>query len=157
VVPRPALLAFLLRAKRRTYPILGDAASVTPLLPGSHQLEYREDPLLYRDVYFGLRSFVGQETVSDGVTPVWAMAYAGGVLAPAEVRDDVLAIYAFLRSALMRVPDDAPFRGPRRFASGDYTYVNQWEKEAEAFSGLETITRRSAPVYRLRYAGRPVA
>jgi hypothetical protein len=63
VVPRPALLAFLLRAKRRTYALLGDAASVTPLLPGSRQLEYREDPLLYRDVYFGLRSFVGQETV----------------------------------------------------------------------------------------------
>lgn len=156
MVARPALLAFLLRAKRRTYALLGDAASVTPLLPGSRQLEYREDPLLYRDVYFGLRSFVGQETVYEGDTPVWGMAYAGGILAPAEARDDVLAIYAVLRAALLRPAEDAPYRGPKRLAEGDYIYVNQMEKEAEAFSGVETITRRAAPVYRLRYAGRPI-
>jgi hypothetical protein len=157
VVPRPALLAFLLRAKRRTYPILGGATTLAPMLPGSRQLEYREDPLLYRDIYFGVRSFVGQETVYEGGTPVWAMGYAGGVLTPAEARDDALAIYAVLRAALTRPPEDAPYRGPKRFVEGDYTYVNQMEKEAEAFSGVETITRRAAPVYRLRYAGRSIA
>ena len=157
MVPRPALLAFLLRAKRRTYPVLGGATTLAPLLPGSRQLEYREDPLLYRDVYFGVRSFVGQETVYEGATPVWAMGYAGGVLTPAAARDDVLAIYAVLRAALMRPAEDAPYRGPKRFVDGDYTYVNQLEKEAEAFSGTETITRRAAPVFRLHYAGRPLA
>jgi uncharacterized protein DUF5680 len=157
VVPRPALLAFLLRAKRRTYAAQGNSASMTPLLPGSRQLEYREDPLLYRDIYFGVRAFVGQETVYEGASPVWGMAYAGGVLTPAEARDDVLAVYAVLRAALMRPAEDAPYRGPKRFVEGDYVYVNQFEKEAEAFSGVETITRRSAPVFRLRYAGRPIA
>jgi hypothetical protein len=157
VVPRPALLAFLLRAKRHTYAAQGDLASMTPLLPGSRQLEYRDGPLLYRDVYFGVRSFVGQETVYEGTTPVWGMGYAGGVLTPAAARDDVLAIYAVLRAALMRPAEDAPYRGPKRFVEGDYTYVNQLEKEAEAFSGTETITRRAAPVFRLHYAGRPIA
>jgi uncharacterized protein DUF5680 len=156
VVPRPALLAFLLRAKRRTYAAQGDSASMTPLLPGSRQLEYREERLLYRDVYFGLRSFVGQETVYEGTIPVWGMAYAGGVLTPAEARDDVLAIYAVLRAALLRPAEDAPYRGPKRFVDGDYIYNNQLEKDADAFSGVETIIRRSAPVYRLRYAGRAI-
>ncbi len=157
MVPRPALLAFLLRAKRRTYPVLGGATTLAPMLPGSRQLEYREDRLLYRDLYFGVRSFVGQETVYEGDTPVWAMGYAAGVLTPAEARDDALAIYAVLRAALTRPPEDTPYRGPKRFVEGDYTYVNQMEKEAEAFSGVETITRRAAPVYRLRYAGRSIA
>ncbi|HUF92591.1 MAG TPA: DUF5680 domain-containing protein [Candidatus Limnocylindria bacterium] len=156
MVSRPALLAFLLRVRRRTEPV-GDATAPAPLVSGSRQREYREDSLLYRDVWFGVRSFVGQETVYDGDTPVWAMGYAGGVLAAAEARDDVLAIYAVLRAALARPAEDAPYRGPKRFAEGDYIYVNQLEKEAEAFSGVETITRRAAPVYRLRYAGRPIA
>jgi hypothetical protein len=39
---RAAFLAFLLRAKRHTYAGQGDDATVTPLLPGSKQLEYRE-------------------------------------------------------------------------------------------------------------------
>jgi uncharacterized protein DUF5680 len=87
---------------------------------------------------------------------VWGMAYAGGVLTPAEARDDVLAIYAVLRAALLRPAEDAPYREPKRFVEGDYIYVNQLEKDADGFSGVETITRRAAPVYRLPYAGRPI-
>ena len=79
-ISRTAFTTFLVNAKRQTYAAQGDDATVTPLLPGSRQLEYREGVLLYRDIYFGGASFVGQETVYDGPTPVWAMGYAGGVI-----------------------------------------------------------------------------
>ena len=34
----------------------------------------------YRDIYFGLAYFVGQETVTVKQRPVWSMSYAGGTL-----------------------------------------------------------------------------
>jgi len=79
-IGRDELIAFLIAAKRRTYAAGGGGseAVVTPLLPGSHQLEYREGSLLYRDIYFGEAYFVGQETVYAGSSPLWAMCYAGG-------------------------------------------------------------------------------
>jgi hypothetical protein len=36
---------------------------VTPLVPGSKQLEYRDGEYLYRDIYVGMAYFVGQEVV----------------------------------------------------------------------------------------------
>lgn len=73
------MLDFLVRAKRHTYASHVDDASVTPLLSGSRQLEYREDSFFYRDIYFGVNYFVGQETVYNEEQPYWAMSYAGGV------------------------------------------------------------------------------
>ena len=63
-------MAFLVTAKRQTYAAQGDDATVTPLLPGSRQLEYQQGVLCYRDIYFGGAYFVGQETVYEGHTPV---------------------------------------------------------------------------------------
>ena len=73
------LAAFLIEAKRRTYAGLDDDATVVdPLLRGSKQLEYRADPYAYRDIYFGMGFFVGQETVSKDEKVVWSMCYSGG-------------------------------------------------------------------------------
>src|SRR2546428_452231 len=84
VVPdSAALAAFLLRAKRATYAAQGDDATVTPLIPGSKQLEYREGERLYRDVYVGLTTFPGLETGADTGAPRCAMPYAVGP-APAQ-------------------------------------------------------------------------
>src|SRR5437016_2775384 len=77
VVPdSAALAAFLLRAKRATYAAQGDDATVTPLIPGSKQLEYREGERLYRDVYVGLTTFAGLETVDNTGAPRWAITCA---------------------------------------------------------------------------------
>ena len=74
------LSEFLVDAKRRTYAGLDDDATISaPLLPGSKQLEYRAGDLSYRDIYFGMRFFVGQETVQAGQHVIWSMSYAGGV------------------------------------------------------------------------------
>ena len=61
------LCAFLVEAKRRTYAGLDDQATIsTPALPGSKQLEFSADDLVYRDIYFGLGFFAGLETVQSG-------------------------------------------------------------------------------------------
>ncbi|HZF05944.1 MAG TPA: DUF5680 domain-containing protein [Patescibacteria group bacterium] len=144
-----ALAAFLLRAKRATYAGQNDDATVTPLIPGSRQLEYREGERLYRDVYVGLTTFAGLETVDDTGAPRWAMTYAGGLVAPA----DFHAVYAFLRQALQRGDVEAPYRGPTRHTEAEWAYTNAWEGDLDRFAGAEAIERAGVVVYRLRYAG----
>ena len=146
------LVAFLLRAKRATYAAQGDDATVTPLLAGSRQLEYREGELFYRDVYFGLVAFAGLETVYRADVARWSMAYAGGVLAGAS-DTQMRQVYAFLRNALNRGTAEAPFRGPARHESFGYEYVNEWRGSIDEFSGAELIRRDGTVVYQLTYAG----
>lgn len=148
-----ALATFLLRAKRATYAAAGaNEATVTPLLAGSRQLEYREGDFFYRDVYVGMAAFAGLETVYAGGVARWSMAYAGGVLGGAS-QTQLGQVYAFLRGALSRGTVEAPFRGPARHESFGYEYVNEWRGTVEEFSGLELIRRDGAEVYRLTYAG----
>jgi hypothetical protein len=154
----PAALArlceFLAEAKRRTYAGLDDDATIsTPALPGSKQLEFRAGDLIYRDVYFGVGFFAGLETVQSGVRAIWGMSYAGGVSPGVTDRDDLQAIYAVLRQALLAVPSERPFRGPLRFQSGGFRYVNDWQGDVTEFFGEEQIERDGTRVFRLRYNG----
>ena len=113
------LSAFLVDAKRCTYAGLDDEATVsTPAFAGSKQLEYRDDGLSYRDIYFGMTYFVGQEVVQSGARVIWSMSYAGGLLPGIADRAEVAAIYAFLRQSLLRIEADTPFRGPLLFEEG---------------------------------------
>ena len=93
MINRGELAAFLLQAKLHTYAAQGDEASVAPLLPGSRQLEYRDGFWFYRDIYFGGERFVGQETVYYDSTPVWAMSYAGGIIAAGVSAEEILRGY----------------------------------------------------------------
>src|SRR5438128_11941856 len=108
-ISRTAFIPFLVNAKRQTYAAQGDDATVTPLLPGSRQLEYRDGPLLYRDIYFGGEYFVGQETVYHNSSALWAMVYAGGLTSVVARAADMHRIYDFLRAALRQVPTKRPY------------------------------------------------
>jgi hypothetical protein len=148
------LSAFLVEAKRRTYAGLDDDATVpVQIFPGSKQLEYREGDLSYRDIYFGMTYFVGQEVVQTGERVIWSMSYAGGVLSDITGRGEVLAVYAFLRKALLGIGADRPFRGPLLFEEGDFRYLNASQGDVSEFHGEEQIFRAGAGVYRLRYGG----
>ncbi|MDA9421915.1 MULTISPECIES: DUF5680 domain-containing protein [Bradyrhizobium] len=151
----PDLAAFLVEAKRRTYAGLDDDATVaTPLLSGSKQLEHRAPPYAYRDIYFGMGYFVGQETVSRDDRVVWSMSYSGGVREEIRDRDSVLAIYKFLRQALLGVSIEQPYRGPRLFEQDGMVYRNDIEGALERFDGVETIAGRDGTLlYELRYGG----
>lgn len=147
------LIHFLLHAKRRTYAGQRNEASVTPLLPGSKQLEYYEAPFLYRDIYFGMATFVGQETVYFRERPVWAMNYVGGVSPEVSERNEVHRIYAFLREALQLVTYERPYRGPQVYQADPYRYLDSSHGNITRFHGEEIIMHGAKRVYELRYSG----
>ncbi|HZQ05449.1 MAG TPA: DUF5680 domain-containing protein [Anaerolineae bacterium] len=144
------LAAFLVQAKRATYAAQGDTASITPLVPGSRQLEFPRGDWLYRDIYFGFAYFVGQETVYEKTKPIWAMSYAGGMV---EENEDVLAVNEFLRTALRQVDVSSPYRGPGLLRGDGFQYTSQTNGTLENFYGIERISRSRAIVYELRYHG----
>jgi hypothetical protein len=149
------LAAFLVEAKRRTYAGLDDDATVArPLLAGSKQLEHHAPPYAYRDIYFGMGFFVGQETVSRDERVIWSMSYSGGARGEITDRDTFLAIYKFLRQALLAISVEEPYRGPRLFELARMVYRNEVEGGLDRFHGVETIARQNgAPLYELRYSG----
>ena len=147
------MIDFLVRAKRHTYASQGDEASVSSLLPGSRQLEYQEDTFFYRDIYFGTRYFVGQETVYHEELPYWAMSYSGGVKSTIDNADEIRQVYSFLRMALRQVSREYIFRGSEWFVDGDYQYENRSENKVESFYGTELIRIGDQVVYTLRYSG----
>lgn len=147
------LIHFLLHAKRRTYASQGDAASTAPLLLGSKQLEYREAPFFYRDIYFGMKYVTGQETVYFRERSVWSMSYSGGVSADITAQEDVRRIYAFLRHALQQVAYERPFRGPQVYHEGSYRYLDATQGDIRRFRGEEIIIKGDKQIYELRYGG----
>jgi hypothetical protein len=148
------LAAFLVTAKRKTYAGLDDDATVAaPILRGSKQLEYSEQDLHYRDIYFGMSFFAGQETVTANERVIWSMSYAGGVSPDITDRGRFLAIYAFLRQALLGIGEARPFRGPAQFEQGDFRYINSSEGDISEFHGTEQIFHGATRVYELRYGG----
>ena len=144
------LAEFLVQAKRATYAARGDEASVTPLLSGSRQLEYRLGNVLYRDIYVGSEFFVGQETVYENDKPVWAMSDAGGMASTTVNADEV---YPFLQKALRQVEAASPYRGPGLIRGDDFQYTSQTNGTLENFWGIERISRNRGVIYELRYHG----
>ncbi|WP_247309534.1 DUF5680 domain-containing protein [Bradyrhizobium sp. 61] len=123
-----------------------------PLLAGSKQLEHRAPPYAYRDIYFGMGFFVGQETVSRDDRVIWSMSYSGGVRA--DITDRSTLLYKFLRQALLGVSVEEPYRGPRLFEQAGMTYRNEVEGSLDRFHGVETIARHDgAPLHELHYSG----
>ena len=152
-LPPEAFIAFLMAAKVHTYAAQMGNTDVTLLLPGSHQLEYRQGEMLYRDIYFGGDFFVGQETVYHQDRPIWCMGYAGGVLNEEAAGVATADLYACLRHALLQVQAERPYRGPKIFTEGGFIYQDLSQGSYERFWGQETISSRGKMVYELRYHG----
>ena len=63
------------------------------------------------------------------------------------------SVYEILRNALMQMPEDYPFRGPKEYKEGEFTYTNTWNGEVEKFSGEEQITQADKLIYKANYIG----
>jgi Domain of unknown function (DUF5680) len=147
------LSRFLAAAKKSTYASQGDEASVAPAHPGSKQLEFSQGPFLYRDIYFGTRSFVGQEVVELRHRPIWSMSYAGG-MTDSHVSDELVkGVYEFLREALSSVSEPVPVRGPPRLRREAFEYTCAVSGTLTRFQGSEVILVGGRPVYGLIFAG----
>lgn len=148
------LASFLMRARATGY--AGGAKEVSnPQRPGFKEFPpYREGDFEYIDSYSGFYQAPGQEVVRYKGKPAWHMAYSGGMLP--EFHGDLAfakQIYGFLRKALARPNPQKPFRGPARFAEGDFEYLDDNEGDLADFNGVERITCKGREVFRQRYIG----
>ncbi|MFE9660740.1 MULTISPECIES: DUF5680 domain-containing protein [unclassified Streptomyces] len=144
-----ALESFIVRAKSSTY--VGGAGKVAPLRTASHDLEYREGELIYRDSYFGGTDFLGQETVHSAGRPIWGMNYYGYLLTDAI---DAFTAGETIKAALTALYAEGRFLGGFRHTAGALTYVDETLGEVNRFRGVEHIaTADGTLVYELRYHG----
>lgn len=141
---KKSVIEFLIRAKRATY--AGKGAETASSRPGSHDLAYREGELMYYDTYLGGERFAGEEALWIADVPYWSMNYAGRVTGGNFSGD-------FLKEALLRVPEEEPYRGPREYACGDYAYHCETEGGFEWFRGKETIDFRGEQIYECYFHG----
>ncbi len=138
------IVAFLIRAKQKTY--AGKGAETDSSRPGSHDLIWQEDDLMYYDTYLGGEQFAGEEALwIDGV-PYWSMNYMGRVTGENFSGD-------FLKEALRHVPADKPWRGPESYRSGDYLYTMESTGDAGWFQGRETICCQGREIYECFFHG----
>ena len=138
------IVEFLIRAKRATY--AGKGAETAPSRTGSHDLVYREDELMYYDTYLGGEKFAGEEALWISGVPCWSMNYVGRVIGGPFSGD-------FLKEALLRVPEEQPYRGPTCYSNGDYTYRCDTEGSFDWFQGKETIDFQGKTIYECFYHG----
>jgi len=116
---------------------------------GSTTIPFEKGEFRSNDNYFGGEPYGGRVVVFHKNKPVWIMVYYGWVEEGVEFNP----VYGVLKSALMRMPEDAPFRGPKEFKEGDFTYSNTWNGDINNYAGVEQITLGSKLVYKASYIG----
>ncbi len=139
-----AIIDFLINAKKRTY--AGKGPESKSIRPCSHDLEYREGELLYIDTFYGGEAFSGEEVVWVKNTPVYAMNYCGRVIGDNFSGD-------FLKTALLSVPRDMPYRGPSIFEEQGFVYQCKASGNMAWFQGYEDICYENSRIYECYFHG----
>lgn len=133
---KEALRQFLIDANRAGY-AGGDEKKWVKEPDGSTTIVFEKDAWCSHDNYFGGEPYGGRIIVRYEQKPHWMMVYYGWV----EEGIDPDNIYRVLRNALMRMPEEAPFRGPREYREGEFMYTNNWKGDIDRYSGEEQITK----------------
>jgi hypothetical protein len=128
------LKKFLIDSNKAGY-AAGVEKQWTKEMDGSTTIMYESGDWKSHDNFFGGEPYGGRIIVFFRGKPCWMMVYYGSV----EKDIDPNTIYPVLRGALKRMPDEAPFRGPREFREGEYAYRNSWEGSVDSYSGEEEI------------------
>lgn len=143
-ISRDELIRFLCNAKKWTY--AGDNNKMMSTRPNSKDFIYKQDELKYIDTYLGGNQFIGEEAVWEDNVPIWGMNYTGRVVGEPFDGD-------FLKDALKHGSPDMPYRGPKFFTRGDYTYKCRVEGNFEWFVGCEKIMYQGVKVYEAMFQG----
>ena len=138
------LVDFLIKAKQATY--AGKGSETAPSRVKSHDLIYREGEYMYYDTYLGGDRFAGEEALWISEVPYWSMNYVGRVTGDNFSGD-------FLKEALLRVPEDKPFRGPAEYTDGDYGYQCSIDGDFDWFQGKEIISYKGDMIYECYFHG----
>jgi len=147
------LAKFLIEAKISTY-ASHNSDKIVPQRPNFDELVFSKGDWDYRDSYCGFFSAPGQEVVSFKETPIWAMAYSGGMLS--KYWGDVnfaKETFGFLKSALGLVKVSAPYRGPKKLKKGDFEYTSKVKGDITSFVGHEVINFKGKKVFEQDYIG----
>jgi hypothetical protein len=146
------LAVFLVKAKKKTY--AGEGKEIRPQRPGFKELEYKEGDFYYRDSYSGFYQAPGQEVVCFRGEPVWAMAYSGGMRKEFHGNETLAEeTFGFLKKCLLQVPKSEPFRGPREYSEGNFSYQMELEGDINDFSGEERILHKGKEVFHQSFIG----
>ena len=138
------LVEFLIKAKQATY--AGKGAETSSSREKSHDLIYKDGDYMYYDTYLGTGKFAGEEALWIKGNPYWSMNYIGRVTGDNFSGD-------FLKEALLRVPEDRPFRGPKDYSNGDYSYHCEIDGEFDWFQGKEIISLKGIEIYECVFHG----
>ena len=149
MIDKKQFCKFLVEAKKSTY-ASGDASKEIKEEDKSRTLIFEQGDFKYHDNFFGGEPYGGREVVFFKDQPIYMMVYYGYVN---ENVDDFKDIYRVLRVALLFIPEENPYRGPKEYIDGDYIYTNNFTGEIDNFSGEEIITFKGGEIYRAKYIG----
>ena len=138
---------FIIEAKRNTY--ASNAKKDKPLRPNSTDYSYKKYNYYYHDSYIGNKNFIGEELVWKDEKVYWGMNYKGELL----VNEAPSGFNKFLKKTLQNVSEKSPFRGPKYFEDGAFTYTCTWDGEIDSFHGKESISHCGEEIYTLYFHG----
>lgn len=142
------LKSFLLASNEAGY--AGDKAPAKTEEDKSTTIIFEKGDWKSEDNYFGGEPYGGRVIVFYKNLPVWIMVYYGWVESSVT---DFGQVYGFLKKALLNMPPDNPYRGPKELIEGEYSYFNSWNGEIDRFSGEEIIQKGGKEIYRAKYLG----
>lgn len=116
---------------------------------GSTTIPFVKGKFNSHDNFFGGEPYGGRVVIFQDKKPFWIMVYYGWV----DNNADTNPIYKILRNALMHMPDEAPFRGPKEYSEGEYIYKNTWNGYIDNYSGEEQIIQGNKIIYESHYMG----
>lgn len=116
---------------------------------GSTTIPFEKGQWKSHDNFFGGEPYGGRTVVFFESKPYWIMVYYGWI----EEGIEANPIYGVLRNALKQMPADYPYRGPKEYREGEYTYSNTWDGEVDRFAGEEQITQNGKVIYKANYRG----
>ena len=140
---------FLIKAKVSGYATGGEGKEIK-LDDGGLKFLYKENDLVYSDIYYGFNPFAGQELVRKGNKVIWMLNYYGKSFYP---QDEIIQIYRFLKKALQKPENGLPLRGPKKFSDNNFEYSNIVNGDMGFFSGKEEILEGEKLIYELYYHG----
>lgn len=132
------LANFTVEANRNTW--AADKGKVDPERPGFKEMEYSRGPWRLRDSYTGYFSAPGMTVVYYKDKPAWTMAYGGKGMEENE-RSYTKSTFQFLKSALMKITPDFPYRGPKHYQKDSRSYDSSVKGDLVNFIGSEFIRR----------------
>ena len=143
------LCKFLVKAKKSTY-AAGDSAKKIVNDDKSTTLIFEDGDWKYHDNYFGGEPYGGREVVFFKNNPIYIMTYYGRI---DDSVSNINSIYEILMSALKLIPEDKPYRGPKKYNRDDLSYENNFTGEINDFFGEESIFKNEKKIYKANYIG----